>query len=125
MLELYDYLKTCGVFYLATVEGDQPRVRPLHAAAPVGGRLYFRVGKDKGVTAQLLQNPKCELCAFSGKDWMRITCKALPSGDPAALEAINALHPLREGDGRPQLFYLAEGSALLARYAQPVKTIRF
>ena len=125
MLELYDYLKTCGVFYLATVEGDQPRVRPLHAAALVGGRLYFRVGKDKGVTAQLLKNPKCELCAFSGKDWMRITCKSLPSGDPAALEALNALHPLREGDGQPQLFYLADGSALLARYAQPVKTIRF
>lgn len=125
MLDLYDYLKTCGVFYLATVEDDQPRVRPLHAAVLFDGRIYFRVGKDKGVTAQLLRNPKCELCAFSGKDWLRITCKALPSGDPAPLAAVNALHPLREGDGQPQLFYLAEGSALLARYAQPVKTIRF
>ena len=125
MLELYEYLKTCGVFYLATIEGDQPRVRPLHAAALFGGRLYFRVGKGKGVTAQLLHNPNCELGAFSGKDWLRITCKALPAGDPAALEAVNALYPLREGDGEPQLFYLAECSALLARYAQPVKTIRF
>ena len=125
MLELYDYLKTCGVFYLATVEGDQPRVRPLHAVALWDGKLYFRVGKDKGVTAQLLRNPKCELCAFSGNDWLRITCKALPSDDPAALEAVNALHPLREGDGLPQLFYLAEGSALLAWYAQMVRTIRF
>lgn len=125
MLELYEYLKTCGVFYLATVEGDQPRVRPLHAAVLFAGKVYFRVGKDKGVTAQLLQNPKCELCAFSGKDWLRITCQALPSADSGALAAVNALYPPRDGDGRPQLFYLAEGSALLARYAQPVKTIRF
>ena len=125
MLELYDYLKSCGVFYFATVEDDQPRVRPLHAAVLFDGKVYFRVGKDTGVTAQLLQNPKCELCAFSGKDWMRITCKALPSGDSAVLAAVNALHPLREGDGCPQLFYLTEGTALLARYAQPVKTIRF
>lgn len=125
MEEIFAYLRACGVFYLATVEGAQPRVRPLHALTLLEGRLYIRVGRTKGVAAQLLENPRCEVCAFSGKDWLRITCRALPAAEPKALAALNDAFPLREGDGEPMAFCLCQGTAQLSRYAQPMKTVCF
>lgn len=124
MEELWNYLKACGVFYFATAEGDQPRVRPLHAALLFEGRLYIRVGKEKGVTRQLLENPNCELCAFSGRDWLRITAKALPTDDERVLEALQRAYPLRDGDGTPQAFCLCGGTAVLVKYAEPQKIIQ-
>lgn len=125
MEEVWKYLKDCGVFYFATAEGDQPRVRPLHAVLLFEERLYIRVGKEKGITRQLLDNPRCELCAFSGQDWLRITARALPSEDPGVLAVLQEQYPLRPGDGTPQAFCLCEGTAVLAKYAELQKTIHF
>ena len=74
---------------------------------------------------QLLHNPKCELCAFSGRDWLRITARAIASTDAAAAAAMEALYPVRPGDGTPQLFCLCEGTAVLAKYADVQKVIHF
>ena len=125
METIWNYLKASGVFYLATVEDDQPRIRPMHAIVLADEKLYFRAGKEKGITRQLLHNPKCELCAFSGRDWLRITARAIASTDAAAAAAMEALYPVRPGDGTPQLFCLCEGTAVLAKYADVQKVIHF
>ena len=65
MNEVYEFLKTCGVYYLATVEGDQPRVRPFGTVNVFDGKLYIQTGKSKEVSKQLHINPKAEICAFA------------------------------------------------------------
>ena len=73
MERVCEFLKSAGVYYLATVEGDQPRVRPFGTAHIFEGKLYIQTGKAKPVSKQLLANPKAELCAFKDGAWIRIT----------------------------------------------------
>ena len=72
MDEILEFLKNAGVYYLATVEGDQPRVRPFGTAEIFEGRLYIQTGKVKAVSRQLQANPKAEICAFRDGVWLRI-----------------------------------------------------
>ena len=64
MQKVYEFLKEAGTYYLATVDGDQPRVRPFGTVHLFEGRLYIQTGKSKPVSRQLHANPKAELCAF-------------------------------------------------------------
>lgn len=73
MNEVYEFLKKCGTYYLATMEGDQPRVRPFGTVDIFEGKLYIQTGKVKEVSKQIQQNPKVELCAFDGTDWIRVS----------------------------------------------------
>lgn len=66
MREVYDFLKKCGTYYLATVEGDQPRVRPFGTVDWFEGKIYIQTGKVKAVSQQMQENPKVEICAFDG-----------------------------------------------------------
>ena len=66
------FLKEAGVYYLATVEGDQPRVRPFGTANIFEGKLYIQTGKVKPTSRQLVANPKAEICAFHNGVWVRI-----------------------------------------------------
>jgi len=72
MNEVYEFLKQCGTYYLATVEGDQPRVRPFGTVDVFEGRLYIQTGKVKDVSRQIQANPKVELCAFKDGVWLRV-----------------------------------------------------
>jgi uncharacterized pyridoxamine 5'-phosphate oxidase family protein len=69
MQEVYDFLKKCGTYYLATVEGDQPRVRPFGTVDIFDGKLYIQTGKVKEVSKQIEKNPKVEICAFAEGQW--------------------------------------------------------
>lgn len=75
--EVRDYLHECGVFYIATVDGDQPRVRPFGVAEVLNGKLYIQTGKKKKVFKQMMTNPKFEITAVkpSGTEWIRISGK--------------------------------------------------
>lgn len=73
MEEVYQFLKKCGVYYLATIEGDQPRVRPFGTAEVFENHLYILTGKKKDVSKQIQKNPKVEICASIGEVWIRIT----------------------------------------------------
>ena len=66
------FLKDAGTYYLATVEGDQPRVRPFGTAHIFEGKLYIQTGKVKAVSRQLAANPKVEICAFMKGKWLRL-----------------------------------------------------
>ena len=73
MNEIYEFLKQAGTYYLATAEGDQPRVRPFGTVDVFEGRLYIQTGKSKAVSRQLQANPKAELCAFHEGRWVRVS----------------------------------------------------
>ena len=77
MQEVYEFLKKCGTYYLATVEGDQPRVRPFGTIDLFEGKLYIQTGKVKDVSKQLESNPKVEICAFSNDKWLRVAGKLI------------------------------------------------
>ena len=67
------FLEECGTYYLATAEGDQPRVRPFGTILLYGGKLYIQTGKVKSVSRQLAANPKAEICAFKDGKWIRVS----------------------------------------------------
>ena len=71
MEEVYQFLKTCGTYYLATMDGDQPRVRPFGTVDIYHGQLTIQTGRKKDVAKQMLANPKVEVCAFDGSHWLR------------------------------------------------------
>jgi uncharacterized pyridoxamine 5'-phosphate oxidase family protein len=86
--EVCDFLKSCGNYYLATTEGDQPRVRPFGSFTIFEGKLYFQTGKIKDVSKQMAANPKIEICAYDGKGaWVRIQAVAVddPRREPKQL----------------------------------------
>lgn len=72
MQKVYDFLKKCGTYYLATVDGDQPRVRPFGTVEIFEGKLYIQTGKVKDVSKQIQNNSKVEICAFDGEKWLRV-----------------------------------------------------
>ena len=77
MQEIYEFLKQAETYYLATVEGDQPRVRPFGTVNVFEGKLYIQTGLKKDVARQMAANPKVELCAFLGGKWLRVSAVAV------------------------------------------------
>ena len=77
MDKVLKFLKDAETYYLATVEGDQPRVRPFGTAHVFEGKLYIQTGKVKDVSKQLHQNPKAEICAFKNGEWLRVSGKLI------------------------------------------------
>lgn len=88
-----DFLKQAGVFFLATVDGDQPKCRPMGLSVVVDDRLYFGVGDFKEVYRQLRQNPKTEIVAAKGSDWLRIYGRAVFEKDYAIAERVLSESP--------------------------------
>ena len=72
MREVFDFLKKAGIFYIATMDGDQPRVRPFGAVDVFEDKLYIQTGKVKDVSKQIQKNPKVEICGFAEGTWVRV-----------------------------------------------------
>ena len=73
MQKVHDFIKACGHYFIATVEEDQPRVRPFGTINIYEGKLYIQTGHVKNVAKQIAANGKVELCAFNGQDWIRLS----------------------------------------------------
>ena len=104
MSAVLDYLKESGVFYLSTMDGNQPRVRPFGAVCEFEGKLYFITAKTKNVYKQLLENPRVEISAMKGKDsWIRIDGEVKMDdrreARAAMLEAVPVLENMYDADG--------------------------
>jgi uncharacterized pyridoxamine 5'-phosphate oxidase family protein len=117
MKEVYDFLKGCGNYYLATVEGDQPRVRPFGSLAIFEGKIYFQTGKIKDVSKQMAANPRIEICAFDGKGaWIRVQAVAVDDPRKEAKQFLLDAHPELKSmysadDDNTQVLYLKDAVA--------------
>ena len=116
MQRVADFLKTAGVYYLATVEGDQPRVRPFGTANIFEGKLYIQTGKVKPVSQQIHANPKAELCAFKDGQWLRVACELVEDDRVEARQSMLDAYPDLQAmysadDGNTEVFYLKDATA--------------
>lgn len=130
MKQVLDFLNKCGVYYLATVEGDQPRVRPFGAACIFEGRLYITTGNKKPVYAQMLANPKVEISGMSEGKWIRLTGTVVTDPRRAAKTAMLEAHPqLRsmydEDDGILEVLYLKNATAQICSFTEAPVIISF
>ena len=124
------FLKDAGTYYLATVEGDQPRVRPFGTAHIFEGRLYIQTGKIKPVSKQLMANPKAEICAFHNGTWLRVAGELVEDDRMEARKSMLDAYPsLRkmydENDGNTQVFYCKNATATFSSFTAAPETIAF
>ena len=124
------FLQDAGTYYLATTEGDQPRVRPFGTAHIYEGRLYIQTGKVKDVSKQLHANPKAELTAFKDGEWIRVAGELVEDDSRAARESmLNAYPTLRsmysEDDGNTEVFYFKHAKATISAFTHGPEVIEF
>ena len=115
------FLKEAGTYYLATTDGDQPRVRPFGTINLFDGKLYIQTGKSKDVSKQLHANPKAEICAFKDGIWVRVACELIEDDRREARESmLNAYPQLRamysEDDGNTEVFYMKNATATFSSF---------
>ena len=116
MEKIINFLKEADTYYLATVEGDQPRVRPFGTAHMFEGKLYIQKGKVKDVSKQIHTNPKVEICAFKNGEWLRIAGELVEDDRREAKQSmLNAYPSLRKmysaDDGNTEVFYFKNATA--------------
>ena len=124
------FLKKCGTYYLATVEGDQPRVRPFGTAEIFEGKLYIQTGKVKNVYKQLIANPRAEICAFSGSEWIRIQCELIPDERIEAKQDMLDKNPslgmmYKADDDNTIVFYCRNATATISSFSAPSRSFQF
>ena len=124
MEEIYEFLKACGDYFLATCDDGQPRVRPFGTVNIYNGRLYIQTGKLKSVSRQLHKNPKLEICAMKDGKWMRVEATAAEDDDREArvsmLEAYPNLKALYSpDDGNTEVWSLRNVTATLYSFTEP------
>ncbi|MCR5314032.1 MAG: hypothetical protein K6E54_10430 [Bacteroidaceae bacterium] len=127
--KVYDFLVDAKVFYLATAEGDQPRVRPYGAQLFLDGKIYIMAFGKTNVTRQVVANSKAEICAFKGKT-LRVECKLVEDNRPevqkALVEKMPVLKPaLGENGENGVMYYLADAKATFFNMMEPVETLTF
>ena len=132
MEEVQAYLKECGTFYIATVDGDQPRVRPFGVSEIINGRLYIMTGKVKDVFKQMANNGKFEICALkpSGTEWIRISGTLVNGDDIKVKEEFLNRNPglksmYKADDGNMAVLYVTEGTARFCSFAAPERKATF
>ena len=130
MERVCQFLKDAGVYYLATVEGDQPRVRPFGTANIFEGKLYIQTGKVKPTSKQLLANPKAEISAFHNGTWIRIAGKLVEDDRVEAKKSMLDAYPnLRgmydENDGNTQVFYFKDAVATFSSFTAAPEIVEF
>ncbi len=124
------FLKAVGTYYLATEEGGQPRVRPFGTAEIFEGKLYIQTGKSKNVYKQILSNPRVEICAFNGGEWIRIECELIPDDRVEAKKDMLDKNPsLRgmydENDDNTIVLYMRNATATISSFTSPSRTLEF
>lgn len=125
-----NFLKEAGTYYLATVEGDQPRVRPFGTAHIFEDRLYIQTGLKKDVAKQLAENPKVELCAFTKGQWIRVSGEAIfderIEAQKSLLDAYPSLQKMYQaGDGNTAVYYLKNGKATISSFTTEPQNLEF
>ena len=130
MNEVFDFLKKCWTYYLATVEWDQPRVRPFWTVNIFDNKLYIQTWKSKNVSKQIQNNPKVELCWFYDWDWVRVTWELVRDESIEAKKDILDHYPelrgmYNENDDNTEVLYFKNATATFSSFTKPPKTVTF
>ena len=130
MQRVYDFLKDAQVYYLATVEGDQPRVRPFGTVNIFEGKLYIQTGKVKEVSRQIHANPKAEICAFKDGRWLRVACRLVEDDRlEARVSMLDAYPELKAmyaaDDGNTEVFFLEDATAVFSSFTSAPEVVKF
>ena len=130
MEEVYKFLKECGTFYLATEEGDQPRVRPFGVVNIFEGKLYIQTGKIKNVSKQMQINPKVEICGMKDGKWIRVTGEVVRDDRREAKVSMLEANPVLKSmysadDDNTEVLYFNGGKATISSFTEEPKVIKF
>lgn len=130
MNEVLEYLKSCGTFYLATNEGEQPHVRPFGAVCEFENKLYIITNNQKDVYRQIKENARVEICGMSGGTWIRIKGELdedlRRDARIAMMESNKSLSNMYNvDDNLMTVFYFKHGTATISSFTEPPKTITF
>ena len=130
MEKVLQFLKDAETYYLATVEGDQPRVRPFGTAHIFEGKLYIQTGKVKDVSKQLHANPKAEICAFKGGEWIRVAGELVEDDRVEARQSMLDAYPSLQkmyaaDDGNTEVFYSKNATATISAFTHEPEVITF
>ncbi len=130
MKRVHEFLQMANVYYLATVEGDQPRVRPFGTAHIFEDKLYIQTGKVKPVSKQIEANPRCEICAFMNGRWLRVAAELVEDDRIEAKKSMLDAYPnLRgmydENDDNTQVLYLKNAVATFSAFGAVPETYEF
>lgn len=128
MQEVYEFIKECGCYYLATVDEDQPRVRPFGTIDLFEGKLYIQTGKKKDVSKQIQANPKAELCCFKDGKWLRLAGSLVRDDRREAKKHMLDAYPnLRgmysEDDDNTEVLYFSNATATFSSFTEAPKVI--
>ena len=129
-LKAQQFLKDAGTYYLATVDQDQPHVRPFGTAEIFEGRLYIQTGKVKNVYKQLIANPKAEICAFKDGQWIRIVCQLIPDERIEVKKDMLDKNPTlrsmyNEADDNTIVFYMRNATATISSFTSDPEIFSF
>ena len=130
MQRVADFLKKAETYYLATVEGDQPRVRPFGTAHIFEGKLYIQTGKVKDVSKQLHANPKAEVCAFKDGKWLRVAGELVEDDRIEARQSMLDAYPslqsmYKADDGNTEVFYFKDATATFSSFTDAPEVVKF
>lgn len=130
MERVCNFLKEAGVYYLATVEGDQPRVRPFGTAHIFEGKLYIQTGKVKPVSKQMAENPKVEISAFKDGTWIRIAGELVEDDSVEAKKSMLDAYPnlrgmYNENDDNTQVLYFKNAVATFSSFTAAPEVVEF
>ncbi len=130
MKRVVDFLKSAEVYYLATVDKDQPRVRPFGTAHIFEDKLYIQTGKVKDVSKQIHANPKVEICAFKDGDWLRVCGELVEDDRFEAKKSMLDAYPSLQGmysadDPNTEVFYFKNATATFSSFTKAPETVTF
>lgn len=130
MQRVEKFLKDAGVYYLGTVEGDQPRIRPFGTIHIFEDKLYIQTGKVKEVSKQIHANPKVEICAFLNGDWLRVAGTLVEDERLEAKQSMLDAYPELQqmyaaDDGNTEVFYFENATATFSSFTKEPEVVKF
>ena len=130
MEKVYEFIKACRIYYLATIDGDQARVRPFGTIDMFEGKLYIQTGKVKDVSKQIHANPKVEISCFNGEKWLRLAGTLVEDERIEAKEHMLDSYPdlkamYSADDGNTEVFYFKDAKATFSSFTEAPEEILF
>lgn len=132
MEEVYNFLKQCDNYFLATMDGNQPKVRPFGTAHIFEGKIYILTGKQKLVAQQIAKNHRISICALdtTGDTWLRIEADAMEDDRVVARKSMLDAYPklrskYNENDNNTIVYYLKNATATIETFSGEKRTFKF